>query len=187
VFKQKLWCGLTRWLACEWRMDFLSIRLVGVLRWGKTASSCRVVRAVVLSWQQLFCTSAEALFGQFLPHQGGVIQFWVLPSVPETSSGSTTCPALGGYPVITLPISVFVLLLISAECCWLLWEINLSLCLLAQPLSLSRALLGGSSSSMWLAFLPGSVLSLCSFMVCHWEFSTECSSPCPTPDTSALS
>jgi hypothetical protein len=110
VFNWKLWCGLTRWLACEWYLDLLSTRLVGVLRWGKIASSGRVDR-VVFSRQQLWCSSVAALFGHLLPQQGGVIQFWMLPSVLEIGLGSTSCPALGGYfPVLAfMPLSFFFL------------------------------------------------------------------------------
>jgi hypothetical protein len=63
----------------------LTTRLVGIVRWGKTASLYRVVRAVFIS-QQPCCPSAAALFGQLLPQQCEAIPFWMLPSVPEISS-----------------------------------------------------------------------------------------------------
>jgi hypothetical protein len=78
VFKQKLWYGLTRWLACTWYLDVLSTRLVVVLTWGKIASSCRVVRAVC-SRLQLCCSSAAALLGQLLTQQGGQFSFEYCP------------------------------------------------------------------------------------------------------------
>jgi hypothetical protein len=41
------------------------VQKIGVVRWGKISSSCRVVR-VVFSRRQLGCSSATTLFGQLL-------------------------------------------------------------------------------------------------------------------------
>jgi hypothetical protein len=62
----------------------LSTGLVAIGWWHKSASLCKVVRAVVVfTRQQLCCPSAATLFGQLLPQQGGAIQFRMLPSVPQ--------------------------------------------------------------------------------------------------------
>jgi hypothetical protein len=67
-------------LSCEVRLDFQ------VIQGGH--SSCFQQVAAVLFFS---CSS-----GQFLPQQGGAIQFWMLPSIPEINSGihlrpSTLC------------------------------------------------------------------------------------------------
>jgi hypothetical protein len=159
VFKQKLWCGLTRWLACEWYLDRLSTRLVGVVSWGKIASSCMVVRAIVFSRWQLCCSSAAALFGQLLLQQGGWIQFWMLPSVPEISSGINLLPCFGR----------------------LVWHSTPSLSLYASPYFfwVQEAPLGG-----WL--VGPSLLSAFAALWCVTESLAESSVPCHTPDSSAL-
>jgi hypothetical protein len=110
VFKWKLWCSLTRWLAYEWYLDLLSIRLVEVERWGKTASSCRAVRAVFSRWQ-MWCSSAAALFGQLLPQPSGEIQFWMLPSVVEIGSRIHLLPCFGRLVSLSYPLCLFQYLL----------------------------------------------------------------------------
>jgi hypothetical protein len=142
---------------------FLPTRLVGIVRWSKTPSSSRVVRAVFI-WQQLGCPSMAALFVQYLPQQGGAILFWMLPSVPEITSGSTICPALRSWPIVpshSQPLcfscsllgaggyfglfachptpallSDFIPLPISSGHQWLLWDIGLSPCSHSQTLLL---------------------------------------------------
>jgi hypothetical protein len=120
-----------------------------------------VVRAVVFTRQQLCCPSTAVLFGQLLLQQGGAIQFWMLPSIPENSSrihllphfGRLACrptPALSfcafsdvcwvlvaplrGWFVTSLPLSAFMPLLISAGSWWLLWELVAPPC--SRPLLL---------------------------------------------------
>jgi hypothetical protein len=104
----------------------------------------------------LHCPLTAALFGQLLPQQGGAIQFRMLPSVPEISSGIYHLPCfgrlacclnpalslcafpdlcwvlvapLGGWLVTALPLSAFMPFSISAWCMWLLWKVGL----LPQP------------------------------------------------------
>jgi hypothetical protein len=100
----------------------LPTRLFGTVRYGKTASLCIVVRAVIFTRWQLHCSSAAALFGQLFLQQGESIQFECCLLCQRSALGSTTCPALRGWP-ITHPRS--------------------------QPLCLSQSLLGASSWHLW--------------------------------------
>jgi hypothetical protein len=139
---------------------------------------------VVFSKSQLCCLSAASLFRQLLPQHGGFIQFWMLPSVPEISTGIHSCPVLGGWSVIPTLLLAFVLVLISAECWFLLWEVSLFLHSFSQPLCFSWSRLGASTfSGGWLVGLsPALSLSCFMHMLPHlWEFSTESSALCPTP------
>jgi hypothetical protein len=80
-----------------------------------TASSCKVVKAVVFIRQQLCCSSVAVLFGQLLPQQGGAIQFWMLFSVPEISSGIHLQPCFGRLVYWSTPsFSLYP----SADLCW---------------------------------------------------------------------
>jgi hypothetical protein len=157
-----------------------STRVVGILRRGKTASSCRLV-AALSTRQQLDCPSAAALFDQLLPQQGA-IQFCMLPSVPAISSRINHLPCfgrlvsrptlalslcvfphlcwvlvalLGGWFVTPLPLSAFIPLPISAGCQQLLWEVGLSSCSHSQTLLLSLHWISESSAlGVWLLTPP---------------------------------
>jgi hypothetical protein len=154
AYKQKLWCGLTRWLACEWYLVLLSTRLVGIVRWGKTTNLCWVVRPVVfIRLRQLCCPSAAALFGQLLPQQGQ-FTFECCPLSKRSTLGSTSCPALGGWPVTPFSLSAFLLFLISAECWQLLWEVGLSSCTCSQPLLLYVCITESLALRVWLLASP---------------------------------
>jgi hypothetical protein len=72
-------------LASKWKLSpgdwfvsiiwfLLSTRLVRIVKCGKTASSCRVVRAVVFTREQLHSPPAAALFGHLLTQQGRAVQ-----------------------------------------------------------------------------------------------------------------
>jgi hypothetical protein len=106
--------------------------------WSKvrTASSCSVVRAIVFTRQQLHCPLAAGLFGQLLPQQGGEIQFWMLPSVPEISSGINHLPCLRRLACHPIPnLSLYVS---PSPWCVLVahWEVGLSPHLCSQPVLL---------------------------------------------------
>jgi hypothetical protein len=117
MFKQKLWCGLTRLLACEWYLDLLCTRLVGIVRWGKTASSCKVVRVIVFSRWQLCCPSAAAVFGQLLSTKVGQFSFECCPLSQRSGLASTSCLVWGGCSVIPPPA---VSLCAFTDLCWVL-------------------------------------------------------------------
>jgi hypothetical protein len=184
MLQQKLWCGLNRWLACEWYLDLLSRQLVGIVRWGKTASLCRVIRAVVFSRWQLCFPLAAALFGQLLTQQGGAFQFWMLPSVPEISSGTHLLPCFGRLACRPTPCSqplCFYWFLLSAggSSGRLVCRLTPWLSLYASP-DLCQHLLWA------VVLLAHTALSLCAFCMCHREFSAESLAPCPAPENSAF-
>jgi hypothetical protein len=154
----------------------LSTTLVGIVRWGMTASSCKMVKAVVFTRKQLCCPSAAALFGQLLPQWGGAVQFWMLPSVPEIVSGIHHLHCFGRLaycPTSSLRLCAF------SDLCWVLeaplgsWFVIPLLLSAFMPL---LSLLGAGGSSGNLAFCPACTLSLCCFTpisslrVSCWEF-----------------
>jgi hypothetical protein len=109
----------------------LSTRLLGILRWGKTASLCRVVRAVfhqAAAGLPFSCSSSPSKVGKF--------SFECCLLSQRSVLGSTIWSALGGWPVTTLLLSAFMPLLISAGCWQLLWEVDLLTCSCSQPLLL---------------------------------------------------
>jgi hypothetical protein len=105
----------------------LSTGLVAIVRWGKSTSSCSVVRAVVFTKWQLRCPSAATLFGQLLLQQGGAIRFEWCPLSHKISSGIYHLPHFGRLACDPS--------LISASPC-LLWEVGLSPHSCSQPLLL---------------------------------------------------
>jgi hypothetical protein len=115
------------------------------------ASSCKVVRAVVYTSQQLnalqlqFClvSSSHSNVGQF--------SFECCPVPQKSAQESNTCPALGGWPMAPPPaLSLYAF----PDLCWML----------AAPLT------------GWLVTLLPLSLALD-----HWEFSTESLALCLTP------
>jgi hypothetical protein len=71
---------------------------------------------MVFSRWQLCCSSAE-LFGQLLPQQGGTIQFWMLPSVPEIISRIYILPCFGRLVCRSAPaLSLYAI----PNICWVL-------------------------------------------------------------------
>jgi hypothetical protein len=143
--------------------------LVAIVKWGKSASLCRVVRAVVFTAWQLHWPSAAVLFGQLLTQQGGEIQFWILPCFSWDGLGDPAHASLQEVCLLPHPLS--------------------------QPLCLPGLLLAASNFSEWLACHPTPTLSLCCHIcllrVWSWEFGSlphSCSEgqvQCSTP-TSAV-
>jgi hypothetical protein len=141
----------------------LSIGLVVIGRWVKSASFCRVIRAVVFHQAAAVLPfTCSSLWSATPPAKLGNL-FWMLPSVQISALGSTSCPALGGWPVALSLLSAFVLSLISAEFWWLFWEVGFLPHSLFQPLCLSWCLLGTGGSSGRLVCYPVPTLSLCCF------------------------
>jgi hypothetical protein len=103
------WLESSIWSFCP--QDYLE-------SWGeiRLPTRARVVR-VVFTRQQLHCPSAVGLFGQLLPQQCGTIPFWVLPSVPEISSGIHHLPSFGRLAChLTLVLRLYA----SPNPCWVL-------------------------------------------------------------------
>jgi hypothetical protein len=107
--KQQPWRRITRWLACE--QHFVPSVPKAGYNWGLrylTASSCKVVRSVVvLTRQQLCCPTAAILAGQLLSSNVGQFNFDYSLQSPKTSSATHHSPALGGWLVTPPPLSAF--------------------------------------------------------------------------------
>jgi hypothetical protein len=134
---------------------------------------------------QLCCPSAAALFGELLPQHGRTI--WLNAALCSRDQlRDPPSAVLGGWPVVPPLLSAFVLFLISDECWWLLWEVNLLPHSLFQTLCLSQSLLGACGSSWGLAYRPSLLSAFAALSACHGEFSSDSLGPYHNSDSSAL-
>jgi hypothetical protein len=102
-------------LSSDWFL--LSTVLAIIERWGKSASLCRVIRAVVVFTRQQL---------HYSPSKVGQFSFECCFCPTRSVLESTTYPSLGGWVVSLPPLSAFVPLLTSDGCYQLLWEVGLT-------------------------------------------------------------
>jgi hypothetical protein len=112
AFKWKLWCGLTRWLACEWYLVLLSKRLVGNVRWGKVRQPAHTGQSKLLFPPHSSCVALQLqlCFVGSSPRQVGQFSFECCLLSQKSAPGFTPCPPLGGWPVVPPSLSAFAVL-----------------------------------------------------------------------------
>jgi hypothetical protein len=115
-------------------------------------------------------------------HQGGAIQFWMLPSVPEISSSIHLLPCLGRllcHPTTCCQSLCFYWSLLSAGVSSrrLVFCFNPSLSLYASP---NLWWVPAAPLHYWLV-TPPLLSDFSALCTCHWMFGSESSTPCPHP------
>jgi hypothetical protein len=85
---------------------FLSTRLVGILRWGKTASSCRWSKLLFSSSGSCVALQLQLCLVSYSPRKVEQFSFECCPLSQRSALGSTTYPALrlACHPTPTLSL-----------------------------------------------------------------------------------
>jgi hypothetical protein len=157
AYKQKLWCGLTRWLACEWYLVLLSIGLVAIGRWGNSARLCsqsccfqQVAAALPFSCSSVWSAPPSSKLGQF--------SFECCPLSHKIHPGIHHLSCFGRLACCPVPTLTFCA---SHDLCWMLVAplggVGLSSHPHSQPLLLYLNLFTESSAlRVWLLAPPHS-------------------------------